>query len=414
MHKLRISTKAICNFILFVYLCIPFFNSAISRIIPINGIRGNAVYLSLIPILMLYILVCVSRKQLVVYEFWILYVAICAFFALTLLFHPEYEYWFMRTDYGVWNYVLRPDNGIFIYLFLRLVNDPKQILKVLRVSGWVIYLYYSISIISAMRRGYWIDLSNRGYEIHLSYNLTLGYNVLLYVLTFFYCAIVEKKKSDWISAFFGVGIILIGGSRGPFLDIAIFFAILAILRTTNKGDRVKIIVGIILLLVVAVVLFPYLILAANALLSRFNMKSRFITSILNGTIVDDNRRIMIWGAALDMIKKNPFGYGAMGSRHVIANYIYVAHPHQLFLEILIDFGVFAGAVLIVWMVFHSIRLFRYNGFDEWKGIFLIFFSRSCQLLVSLTFWHSIALWGVLAVGVCMNQAIKRGKKNVEQ
>ena len=42
-----------------------------------------------------------------------------------------------------------------------------------------------------------------------------------------------------------------------------------------------------------------------------------------------------------------------------------------------------------------------DGVDDWKGVFIVFFGRACQLLVSVTFWHSIGLWGVLAIGVCM-------------
>lgn len=112
-----------------------------------------------------------------------------------------------------------------------------------------------------------------------------------------------------------------------------------------------------------------------------------------------------------MIKKNPLGYGAMGTRHVIYQYIYVAHPHQFFLEILVDFGVIFGSIIIIWLGYKSVKLFLMKGQDEWKAVFLIFFARACQLLVSLTFWHSIGLWGALAVGVCMSRASRRGIAN---
>ena len=92
-------------------------------------------------------------------------------------------------------------------------------------------------------------------------------------------------------------------------------------------------------------------------------------------------------------------------------FIYVAHPHQVFLEMLIDFGVIIGSIIIVWLLVSSVRMFTMKGQDEWKAVFLVFFARACQLLVSVTFWHSIGLWGVLAVGVNMSRASKRGKRH---
>ena len=307
----------------------------------------------------------------------------------------------------MWNYVLRPDNGLFIYLFIRLVDNPRKIKDTIRYSGWVMYIYFGIRILGFLRRGYWIDISNTGFERHMSYNLSLGYDVLLFVLTFIYCALEDKKKSDLIGAFIGIAIILIGGSRGPFLDIAIFFIIYILIKIADNRNKVRYIFGTVVVFLCIWVLYPYIVTLLSSVLAGFNIKSRFLTAIINGNITDDNQRFPIWNAAIDMIKKNPFGYGAMGSRHVMSQYIYVAHPHQFFLEILIDFGVFAGALIIAFLIFYTIKIFLLKGVDEWKGVFLIFFARACQLLISLTFWHSIGMWGTIAVGVCILKARKK-------
>ena len=95
---------------------------------------------------------------------------------------------------------------------------------------------------------------------------------------------------------------------------------------------------------------------------------------------------------------------------MISRYIYVAHPHQFFLEVLVDFGVIFGSAIILWLVWKTVKLFTMKGQDEWKAVFLVFFARACQLLVSLTFWHSIGLWGALAVGVCMSKAKRKELK----
>ena len=395
--------------LLFLYLCEPFTTMVITRLVPMSGISKFAPYFTISVLMMGYLSICAIRRRLLIPEFWVLYIVIIMFFSLTYLIHPEYEPWYMRPDFGVWNYVLRPDNGLFLYLFIRLVDDPKKIKSTIKYSGWVMYVYFGLRIFSFLRRGYWIDVSNTGFERHMSYNLSLGYDVLLFALAFLYCALEDKKKSDLIGAVTGIAIILIAGSRGPFLDIAIFFIIYILIKIVDNRNRAKYIAGTVIAFLLLWVLFPYLVVLLSSFLEGFNIKSRFLTTFINGSLTDDNQRISIWNAAVDMIKQNPFGYGAMGSRHVLSQFIYVAHPHQIFLELLIDFGVFIGTLIIAWLIFSSIRVFTVKGQDEWKGVFLIFFSRACQLLVSLTFWHSIGVWGTIAVGMCMLRAKRKGR-----
>lgn len=52
--------------------------------------------------------------------------------------------------------------------------------------------------------------------------------------------------------------------------------------------------------------------------------------LLVNNITDDSGRLVIWNVAVDMIKENPFGYGAMGTRHVISEIIIQGHPHNFF------------------------------------------------------------------------------------
>ena len=411
--RLRIRTESISDLALFLYLIIPILNATMSKALSVFGLGS---YYHLIVngfILMLYNLVCVKKRRIAVPDFWILYSIILVFFVITYLIHPEYEYWYTREDYGALNYVFRLHNGIFIYLFIRLVNDPKRIIKIIKVSAWPIYLWYCFQVVQAIHRGYWIDTSNRGYERHISYNLSLGYNLLIFVLPFIYSALEKKKPIDIIGAITGISIILVAGSRGPFVDIGIFFFIYILIKIKNSKRKAILLTSVIVVMGFVWICYPFFISALAVVLKRLNLSSRLVTKILSGEILDNSNRTVIWAAAIDMIEKNPFGYGAMGTRHVIYKYIYVAHPHQVFLEILVDFGVVFGTLMIIWIAYQTVRLFRMKGQDEWKAVFLLFFARACQLLLSLTFWHSIGLWGALAVGVCMTKAYKRGVRHGE-
>ena len=406
LKKIEISEQLIKNILLAMYLCIPFIKIALSHILLIKGIEDYALFLTLFFIYGLYIILCIEKRELLVPDFWVIYFIVILFFGLTYMFHPEYEHWYVREDYGVLNYVLRPDNGIFIYLFIRLVNNPEQILKTLKFSAWPMYLLYGRMIQLALIRGYWVDLSNHGYESQMSYNLSLGYSVLIFVLPFLYSALEEKKLVDWVGFIVGIVIILVGGSRGPVFDIGIFVFLYILVNISKSKKKFLLMTGAFLFIFLLWVVYPYLLLFSLSVFERFNLSSRFLTMLASSSITEDSGRFLIWSAALKMIQDNPFGYGAMGTRHVISSYIYVGHPHQFFLEILVDFGVFIGTLIIFFLLFSSVKLFLMDNNDEWKGVFLIFFARACQLLLSLTFWHSIGLWGALAVGICIMQQSK--------
>ena len=411
-ERWTISTDYIKEALLFLYLIIPFSSNVVKKILSVVGISEISIHVTIIPIIFLYICLCMFEGKLLVIDFWAIYFLVSLFFLLTYLFHPEYEYWYARSKYGVWDYVLRPDNGIFIYLFLRLINDPKVIIRTIKASAWPMYLWYGYCVLQALKQGYWVDYSNLGYEIHLSYNLALGYNLLIFTLPFLLGAFQEKKRSDILGSIIGIGMMLVGGSRGPFLDIAVFILIYLLIKVNKSKNKVFLSFSVVIGTFLIWVGYPVVLRGIAVVLEKLNLPSRFVTKVLMGGIMDDSGRSVIWSAAVGMIKRNPLGYGAMGSRHELAQYIYVAHPHQFFLEVLIDFGVIVGTLFLVWLSFYTIKLFIMKGQDEWKWVFLVFFARACQLLLSLTFWHSIALWGALAVGVCMTKAQEKGLKYV--
>lgn len=344
------------------------------------------------------------------YDFFVLWGIIILFFLLTYLVHPEYLFWYTRDNYGVWDNVLKPDNGIYVYFFLRLLDDPKRIIKYLKISAGLTYIYYGYTLYQALKVGYW-EMIWDGTVMRFSYSLEFGYDLLLYVLIFLYCAFKYHKITSWMLAALGVIMIALGGSRGPILCVLIFVALNVIKLIWNSHHKIAIIIVVILALIALSVLYiPLLSFVAN-LMDGMGLKSRFIRLLMEGSISDDNGRMAIWQAAINMIKENPFGYGAMGSRHVISEVIFVGHPHNLILEIFIDYGVVLGGGFIIIAVISLIHLFRLKIEDEWKGLLLIFIGTLSQLFMSGTYWHRPAVWALLAIGMNIYYVRKRERLN---
>ena len=411
-----VKTQHLADLFFFAYMCIPLLELVFSKILSYAGLMEYGPMIALpvayIPLVLLFAGFMITGKPIrdFIPEFWLLLIAIILWFAVTYLLHPEYEYWYFRETYGIWDYVLRPSNGLFIYLAIRLINDPDRILNVLRYSGFFMYLYYGRILLQSLAQGYWTDSSNKGFDIRMSYSLSFGYNVLIFALAFLYAGLERRSLIDLGFGGIGVVMILLGGSRGPILDIAIFVLLYMFIKINDRKRKALLMTAVAVFGILFLLTYKYLLMAAAAVIGKFGLSSRFIDMMIEGSVSNDNGRELIWKTAIGMIKEHPLGYGAMGTRHVIGDIIFVGHPHQIFLEILVDFGVIFGTLLILWLLLSSARIILSKQTGAWKGIFVVFFARACQLLVSLTYWHSIGLWAAIAVGVCAYSNRKKGSK----
>lgn len=407
----KVSLDELVHLAVILFLC----NSPITLLLRgIMGKVGFSKYGNEVTAVLVYLpllVACLMRpKKYFKADFLCVWVFIVAFFAVTLLIHPEYEYWYTRSDYGVWNYVLFPLKGLYGYLFIRLIDEPQTLKDVFRKAGWVMYIYFAYQIYFAIRRGYWVGVAGHDSTAEFSYSVSFGYHVLLFALPFLYNAIREKRKSDIVGAAIGFGMILTNGSRGPVLMTALFFVILALRSVRGEKNKAKVVLRVFIvapLVLTAVLLYNILNNYLVALLSAWSVKSRIVQMLLAGRLSYDSGRSIIWGAAVQMIRANPFGYGAMGSQHVISNYIIAGYPHSIVLEMMIDFGVIVGGALLIFLFRRAMAIIfaRDNG---WSDLFIPIFCTACALMVSLCYWSNRAFW--ICIGIGVNYYISQKKQ----
>lgn len=363
------------------------------------------------------LLVSLNPRKYLKADFLCLYLFLLFFLGITILIYPEYERYYGSEMgvYSLWNYILVPYRGIYAYLFIRLVNDPDRILKDTRISGWIMFLYFFYQIILYFRRGFWYGVGwGNNSNAHMSYSVSFGYDVLLYALTYMYCAFKNKKWIDIASAVVCLLFILAGGSRGPIVFVGLFVALYIIKELQHSRRKFLYLFLIIALTAILFVSYRYILGGIALLIERFGFNSRFITKLLAGEITDDSGRRRLWQIAADMIKNKPFGYGALGCRHVLVPYIIVGYPHSIILEILVDYGVVFGSVILLTLLIGSIKMLFYPQNRAWSGVFLVYFSTACCLFLSLTYWRIPSFWSTLAIGVSCayeNKRITRQGKN---
>ena len=139
-YVIRLKISYLSDLIFILYLGYPALVIAFEALLRPFGLMSFAQTVALITVYLPCFILVMYRK-ISVPEFWAILVMVILFFGLTLAVHPEYEPWYTRAEYGVWDYVLRPDNGIYIYPIIRIINDPKRILRCIKVSSVPMYIY---------------------------------------------------------------------------------------------------------------------------------------------------------------------------------------------------------------------------------------------------------------------------------
>ena len=402
------STSGTASEILFVlYFTLPVWEWLFTKALEPFGEESLAVPAALCMVWLPAVAVFMTEKRPLPADFFLIVVYLVLYLCATYCVHPDYEYYYFREEYGLADYVFLPDNGIYAYFFIRLVDDPVRILRGLRVSGWIVYLYSALRLWVATAKGFWMEEGSRGQEYRSSYNMNFGYTLLLFVCFFLFSAFERGSISDLLMAGAGCFMILCGGSRGPFLDIAVFMVLYTWLRFRRSRHKLLFLTGLCGVAGAAAALREKAAALLLSLLEALGLYSRTLEMILNGTVAQNNGRNVFWAASAQMIKNNPLGYGAMGARHVLCDIHIVGHPHNVMIELIIEYGVVLGPLILLLMLIASLRIFLRRRDNGWQGIFLIFFANACQLLTSYTYWHSPALWSALAAGVCYFRAERK-------
>jgi O-antigen ligase len=188
------------------------------------------------------------------------------------------------------------------------------------------------------------------------------------------------------------------GARGPIVCIVIFILFYILANSIVGKQKSKFVLTLISLIfiIIIVVLNSNLILGfINNILIKRNIHSRTIYTLLNFSKIDFSAgRTDIYITCLDIIKNNPLiGIGIGGDRVLLEG----TYPHNILLEILMNFGILLGSICIIFILFLTIKSIFSKNFVNRSlsimflgiGFIQLFFSGS--YLTSPNFWLYIAI-----------------------
>ena len=332
--------------------------------------------------------------------FVLLFLFIALAMIISVIANPALGEFYSRSSYGL-DRVIRPDSALFAFLFFSLFDNPSELRKNIQICAYIDFIYLVIiDLIPALTRGYWIDIGPSGQEIHFAYNLSFGYSMAFPTIVFLYFSIKERKLIHIVLSLVGMFLIITQGNRGSLLLPVIFIGMMVIsgiLDSRDMGRKMLKIIGVILAIVIVAAAGESILDWALSTLTQRGVSSRTIQSLLSGSFTNDNGRNLIWLTVIEAIRNGGvFGYGVLGDRPFVFPIHYVGYSHNLFLELICSLGVI-GVVICIYIVMDAFRMLFFCKDTEWRELYIILFSVSCQLLLSMSFWYVWEFWAAAAI-----------------
>lgn len=384
------------------FICLYFSSGlvrlAVRRVLAVARLQSQYILFANLIIYMplILILILMISKRKIDKSLWSFLLVLCAavfLFALTLFFHPDYDRFFFRETYGIWEDVFRPDSGAILgFLAVTASRNSKRLIENLKYASLLLLLYSGYQFIKAVGDGYWTVLNAAGESIEQSYNLGFGYTVIFCATIFFGLFIREKRKIYLILGCISTVLALTGGSRGCVVCLLVFGILYLFKEFSIVPIHKKIMItAAAVLLGILFNAFYYDILSGLS-----GIDARTIQMFLSGDITSDNGRDAIYTLAAGAIKNMPFlGYGAFGDRQFITPYYYWGYCHNIFLEMIIDFGWLLGIIVFLIIGIKSIQVLI-SARDEQAFVICILLSANAKLFLSDTFWGYPQFWMLIA------------------
>lgn len=332
--------------------------------------------------------------------FILLFLFVVLALVVSVIANPALGEFYTRSNYGL-DRVIRPDCALYAFLFFSLFDDPSELRKNIRLYAYLDFAYLVIvQLLPALSRGYWIDIGPNGQELHFAYNLSFGYSMVFPTIVFLYFSIKERKVFHIILSLVGMFLIITQGNRGSLLLPIIFVGLMiisGILDSKDIGRKTFKIIGVIIAVMIVATMGESILNWLLELMTERGISSRTIQTLLSGSFSNDNGRNLIWMTVLGVIREGGlFGYGVLGDRPFVFPIHYVGYSHNLFLELICSFGII-GVAACMYIVVDAVRMIFFCKESEWRELYIILFSVSCQLMLSMSFWYVWEFWAAAAI-----------------
>lgn len=299
----------------------------------------------------------------------------------------------------------------------------------------LVFLYMPIFVLTAVKKINFHNFVLQMYKysfIILPLNIIINYQRILSVLSIDYMTIAYEivfwlffciigaliRKNLWATVIIIPSIlsVLTGGSRGAAIVLLflLFFVLIykVFIQQEKQHNQFRkyfiftLLFGFLLLFILN---FSPIISQINNLLDNFGISSRTLNYLESSEILFDESRTVIFKEAISRLFDNFFGHGIFMDRLLLSSNQYV---HNFFLELLFNYGLFVGFIMILIVVFNTFRAIRIS--IEMKNpllVYMLIFSIVyiyIKFMISGSYLQSSEFF--LALGVLFNISGLRSRR----
>lgn len=387
-----------------------------------------------VPLVLALPLIVKRRKKLK--PFYIIFLVVLAYFAISVLLNLQHLNWYFRPKYGI-DKVFLPTGGVFAILFIYLLNDKnwkKNFYHIMIYTAIFIAIISALQYLRAQLRGYWVVTNSAGEEYKLGYSLTFGLNTAFLVNLLIGLFIYNKKKSILVLVAVFYYFILTAGNRSamilPVILIMLYLIYIIVNRKFSSVDKKKELIknSFVVLSIAFSVLFAFLSPHISKELQKLPIikknvqniaekeqngekdklkpnkdddlsDNRNLDMLMKGEILSGNGRELVYSLSWKGIKTSPIlGLGAYGDRIWIAPHLIWGHSHNFILEVWSNMGLILGVpfLLLLANTFFSMLTKKRSVVTIF---YFVFVATAAMHMTSISFWLVPYIW--TCIGLAM-------------
>ena len=327
---------------------------------------------------------------------------------ITAIINPFIKEWLLDPGYGVITKVFDIRKAIFATFLILMLKDNKRIIKNLEISSFITFIYMVVQIGLFLYTRSWINyymVRDDSLVLH-NYNMSLGYELIFVSLVFFHKSSKDKSLKALLLGAVSFFCSFYFGSRGVLLPIISFF-ILTFIFNSKRDKKILLVKQIAITIVIFIVLLNVLGLVESKLLLMNkerdplmmdpDSQSRNVEMLLSSDFVSGNGRNIIYSISMEAIKnKFPLGYGVYGDRPFVGDRFRWGYSHNIFLELLVSFGIF-GLIIILGLLYLILTILIKKKYRDYRGLAIVLLSMNSKLLISDTFWYLDFFWALMGL-----------------
>ncbi len=257
-----------------------------------------------------------------------------------------------------------------------------------------------------------ISFSSMAFVYNISFDyMNVAYAVTPWVLFTLGFAKKNNRKLYLILSIIGLTFICVSGCRGAAVCCGLYIALMFVSKMNRVNVKSLITIFVVIIIAaIAVIYLQKIVTFMYNLLLTFGFKSRILELYLGIGFekglghYSDRSAIQI--PLIENI--NILGHGIYGDR-IIAG----AYAHNVLLEWLIDFGIFIGGILCIWLVSRLVRgivqIFRTQKNSEKVVLSVVISILSCKYMVSASYLHAPEFWMFLGLLIALTSTYREEK-----